>query len=166
MKKLSLFALGAAFCIASIPAIARSRYAIEIVQPWARATPNGAQTGAVYLTIKNLSRINDRLESATSPVAQKAQIHQMTVANGIMRMREVAGGLSAPAGGTVALKPGGYHIMLIGLKKPLKVGDRFPLTLDFKTAGEIRVSIPVRPIGAMSAGHGKTNMQKMKSGMK
>jgi periplasmic copper chaperone A len=123
---------------------------IHIEQPWSRATPGGASTGAVYLTIDNKSHDADRLLGASSDVADKSQIHEMKVVNGIMEMREVTGGLLVPAGGSAVLKPGSYHVMLIGLKKPLKEGETIPLTLDFEKAGKVTVTVPVR---AMAAGH-------------
>jgi periplasmic copper chaperone A len=123
---------------------------IQVEQPWSRATPAGASTGAVYLTIANKSHDADRLLGASSNVADKSQIHEMKVVNGIMEMREVTGGLPVPAGGSVELKPGSYHFMLIGLKKPLKAGETIPLTLDFEKAGKVSITVPVR---AMGAGH-------------
>jgi periplasmic copper chaperone A len=126
---------------------------IQIEQPWSRATPGGASTGAVYLTINNKSHDADRLLGGSSDVADKLQIHEMKVVNDIMEMREVTGGLPVPAGGSVLLKPGSYHVMLIGLKKPLKEGETIPLTLDFEKAGKVSVTVPIR---AMGAGHDDT----------
>ena len=123
---------------------------IQVEQPWSRATPAGASTGAVYLTIANKSHDADRLLGASSNVADKSQIHEMKVVNGIMEMREVTGGLPVPAGGSVELKPGSYHVMLSGLKKPLQAGETIPLTLDFEKAGKVSITVPVR---AMGAGH-------------
>ena len=123
---------------------------IQVEQPWARATPAGASTGAVYLTITNKSQEMDRMLSASSDVADKLQIHEMKVVNGIMEMREVPSGLPVPAKGSVVLKPGGFHVMLIGLKKPLKAGETIPLTLDFEKAGKVSITVPIR---AMGAGH-------------
>jgi periplasmic copper chaperone A len=123
---------------------------IQIEQPWSRATPAGASTGAVYLTVTNKSHDADRLLGASSDVADKSQIHEMKVVNGIMEMREVSGGLRVPAGGSIELKPGSYHVMLIGLKKPFKAGETIPLTLDFEKAGKISITVPIR---AMGAGH-------------
>ena len=123
---------------------------IQVEQPWARATPAGASTGAVYLTITNKSHDADRLLGASSDVAEKLQIHEMKVVNGTMEMREVSGGLPVPPSGSVELKPGGYHVMLMGLKKPLKVGETIPLTLDFEKAGKVSITVPIR---AMGAGH-------------
>jgi copper(I)-binding protein len=73
----------------------------------------------------------------------------MSVVNGVMQMRQLADGLPVPAGGSVVLKPGSYHVMLIGLKKPLTAGETFPLTLTFAKAGNISVTVAVQAIGAM-----------------
>ena len=123
---------------------------IQVEQPWSRATPSGASTGAVYFTVINKSQDADRLLGASSNVADKSQIHEMKVVNGTMEMRQVTGGLPVPAGGSVELKPGSYHVMLSGLKKPLKAGETIPLTLDFEKAGKVSITVPVR---AMGAGH-------------
>jgi periplasmic copper chaperone A len=132
---------------------------ISVEQPWARATPAGAQTGAVYMTLANKANTADSLTSASSDVAAKVQIHEMAVVNGIMQMRELANGLAIPAGGSVTLKPGSYHVMLIGLKKALAAGETIPLTLIFAKAGTIAVTVPVK---AMSASE---NSQGTMSGM-
>ena len=131
---------------------------IAVEQPYARATPAGAQTGAVYMTLDNKSHVADRLTAASSDVADKLQIHEMAVVNGVMQMRELAAGLPIPADGSVALKPGSYHVMLIGLKKPLKAGETFPLTLTFEKAGNISVTVPVQ---AMTKPDGGGNMGNM-----
>jgi periplasmic copper chaperone A len=92
---------------------------LVIDQPWSRATLKGATTGAGYLTIKNTGSTPDRLVSATLSGATTAQIHEMTMDNGVMKMREVSGGLEIKPGETAALQPQGYHIMFTGLKEPL-----------------------------------------------
>jgi len=127
---------------------------IAVEQPWARATPAGATTGAAYMTIDNKSGNADRLTGASSDVAGKVQIHEMMVVNGVMQMRQLADGLAIPAGGSVALKPGSYHVMLIGLKKPLAAGQTFPLTLTFAKAGNISITVPVQAMGAMQDNKG------------
>jgi hypothetical protein len=106
-------------------------------------------TGAVYMTLDNTSASADRLTGGSSDVADKVQIHEMSVVNGVMQMRQLADGLPVPAGGSVVLKPGSYHVMLIGLKKPLTAGETFPLTLTFAKAGNISVTVAVQAIGAM-----------------
>jgi periplasmic copper chaperone A len=141
---------------ATVPALAQS--SIQIEQPWSRATPSGAKTAAVYMTIDNKSGTADRLTGASSDVADKLQIHEMKVENGVMQMREIAGGLPIPANGSAVLKPGGYHVMLIGLKKPLSAGENFPVTLNFEKAGNISVTVSVQAMGATP---GKGNMDGM-----
>lgn len=143
--------LAAAVLTASaVPAIAQSSN-IQVENPFARATPAGASTGAVYMTISNKSKAADRLTGASSDVAEKLQVHEMKMENGVMQMRELPNGLAVPADGSVALKPGSYHVMLIGLKQPLKVGEKFPLTLTFEKAGKVAIIVPVE---AAAATHG------------
>jgi periplasmic copper chaperone A len=127
---------------------------ITVEQPWARATPGGAMTGAVYMTLANKAKDADRLTAASSDVASKVQIHEMSVVNGIMKMRQLTNGLPIPAGGSVTLKPGSFHVMLIGLKKPLVEGQTLPLTLTFAKAGNISITVPIKAIGAMQGGMG------------
>ena len=94
---------------------------IAVQQPWARATPAGATTGAVYMTLNNKTGSADGLIGASSDAADKLQIREMKVVNGVMQMRQLDNGLPIPAGGSVVLEPrSSYHVMLIGLKKPLR----------------------------------------------
>jgi periplasmic copper chaperone A len=118
---------------------------ITVEQPWARATPVGAMTGAVYMTLINKTETAVRLFAASSDVASKVQIHEMAVVNGIMQMRKLVDGLAIPASGSVMLKPGGYHVMLIGLKKRLIAGQTLPLTLTFAKTGTISITVPIQP---------------------
>jgi periplasmic copper chaperone A len=157
MRFLSNFAYVALLIVAAFPALAQET-SIKVEQPWARATPGGASTGAVYMALDNKTSSADRLTGASSDVADKLQIHEMKVVNGTMQMRELADGLPIPADGTVVLKPGSYHVMLIGLKKPLKEGETFPLTLIFEKSGKVTVDVPVKAMGAMQGGG---NMDKM-----
>jgi len=142
----TLIAASAAFAQGNGPSIA-------IEQPYARATPAGAQTGAVYMTLDNKSHVADRLTAASSDVADKLQIHEMAVVNGVMQMRELSDGLPIPADGSVALKPGSYHVMLIGLKKPLTAGETFPMMLTFEKAGNISVAVPVQAMTKSDSGN-------------
>lgn len=123
--------------------------AVQVKDAWARATPGGAQTAAAYVTIT--STAGDRLTGASTPAAKEAQLHTMTMDNGVMKMRQVDG-IDLPAGKAVALKPGGYHIMLMGLAQPLKEGQTFPLTLTFEKAGTQQVTVAVQKVGAMGPG--------------
>lgn len=118
----------------------------QVTDAWARATPAKAANGAAYLTIE--SATPDRLTGASTPVAGRAELHQMTMQGNVMRMRQIAG-IDLPAGQPVTLKPGGLHFMLLGLKQPLKKGDKFPLTLDFAKAGARTVEVSVAGAGAM-----------------
>ena len=115
---------------------------IAIDHPWARPTAEGTKAGAAYLSLTNKGTALDKLVSASSPVAGKTQIHQTTDEGGVMKMHEVAGIELAP-GATVALKPGGYHIMLLGLKQTLDEGRHIPLTLTFTKGGSIDVEVDV-----------------------
>ena len=166
MRILSKLALAALVICFVTPALAQGtgNTSITVEQPWARATAGGAKTGAVYLTLDNKSGTADSLTGASSNVADKLQIHEMKVENGVMKMREIAGGLPIPAGGSVALKPGSYHVMLIGLKKPLTAGEKFPLTLTFEKAGNMSVTVPVQAMGASNDKGGMGGMQDGKSG--
>ena len=149
MRTLSKLVLVAALVVGAPLVFAQTTPpSITVEQPYARATPGGAVTGAVYMTLTNKAQTADRLTSASSNVAAKLQIHEMAVTNGVMQMRELKDGLPVPAGGSVVLKPGGYHVMLIGLKKPLMAGETFPLTLTFEKAGNISVTVPVQAMDA------------------
>jgi periplasmic copper chaperone A len=122
---------------------------LEVSDAWARATPGKAENGAAYLTI--LSPTTDRLVSVSSPVAKKAELHTMSMAGMVMQMRPLAG-LDIPAGRPVTLKPGGEHIMLLGLNRPLQEGESFPLTLNFERAGPLSVTAAVQKLSATGPG--------------
>jgi periplasmic copper chaperone A len=149
-----LLALAAGLMLLSPMALAQSAD-VQITDAWARATPGGAQTAAAYVTIE--SAAGDRLTGVSTPAAQKAEIHEMTMVGNVMNMRPVDG-VDLPAGQAVTLKPGGYHIMLTGLAKPLREGDTFPLTLTFAKAGAREVTVSVAKIGAMGPGGGMPGM--------
>ena len=123
---------------------------LEVSNAWARATPGKAEFGAAYVTIQ--SPTADRLLSVSSPVAKKVEVHTMEMAGMVMKMRPIAA-LDIPAGSPLALKPGGEHIMLIGLQHPLVEGQSFPLTLNFEKAGARTVTVAVEKAGAMSSMH-------------
>jgi copper(I)-binding protein len=134
---------------------------LEIKQPWARATPKGAQVGGGYFSVTNTGKTADRLVGGSSEVSGKFEIHSMTMDNGVMRMRPVAGGLEIKPGETLVLKPGGYHIMFMDLKKPLTKGAKLKGTLVFEKAGTIAVQYVVLALGAKPPGamDGKMNMK-------
>jgi copper(I)-binding protein len=119
---------------------------IQVDHPWARASAGAATTGAAYLTIVDTGPA-DQLTGASTPAAATAEIHESMSDMGMMKMRPVVG-LALEPGKPVTLKPGGYHVMLTGLKAPLKAGDTFPLTLKFQHAPPMTVTVTVEPIGA------------------
>ncbi|HVT98214.1 MAG TPA: copper chaperone PCu(A)C [Acidobacteriaceae bacterium] len=131
------------FFVSLIPTVAATPN-IRVDGAWAAPTPNGAQTGVAYMVIHNQGPNDDRLVGGTSPAADKIQVHEMKVTNDIMEMREVVDGLPVAAGRTAELKPGGFHMMLIGLKRQLRAGQDIVLTLRFEHAGEVLVHVPVR----------------------
>lgn len=124
---------------------------IAVEQPFARATP--AKVGGVFLVLKNAGGTADRLVKAASPVAASVELHTHVKDGDAMRMRPVEN-IPVPAKGETALEPGGYHIMMIGLKQPLKEGDSFPLTLTFEKAGSVTVTVPVQKAGAPASAGG------------
>ena len=131
---------------------AQSANPISIEKPFSRATPGGAKVGAGYMTIVNKGTAADRLVSAASPAADKVEIHEMSMQDNVMKMRELPGGLPIEAGKSVSLAPGGYHLMLMGLKAPLKQGDKVPVTLTFAKAGKVEVMLDVQGIAAQKPG--------------
>ena len=129
---------------------------LAIQHPWSRETAVGQAVGGGYMKIANKGAVEDRLLSATTPVAAEVQLHTMSMDGGVMRMRQVQGGIAIPAKGTLELKPGSYHVMFMGLKRPLKQGARFPVTLRFQRAGKVTVQFAVQPVtstGPIEGGH-------------
>jgi periplasmic copper chaperone A len=121
---------------------------IAVEQAWARATPGAVKTGAAYLTLVNNGKQSDRLLGMSTPVADSASLHETKMEGGIMKMRPL-GPVDLAPGKSLELKPGGNHIMLEGLKHPLKEGEHFPLTLAFEKAGTREVTVMVGKVGAM-----------------
>lgn len=146
-------AVSVAVAMLANPALAHEHKAkgLSISHAWARATVKSAKTGAAYLTINNAGARADKLVAVKSGMARKTQIHLSSMHKGMMKMEQVHG-VAVPAGGMAELKPGGYHVMFMGLKNPLKEGGSFPLTLVFDKAGEIVVQIKIMKIGAMGGG--------------
>jgi periplasmic copper chaperone A len=127
--------------------------ALQIDQPWARATAPSAPAGGGFLKITNSGTTPDRLVSASSPAADLVQVHEMKMDGNVMRMREVEKGLEIPPGGSVTLAPGGYHLMMMGLKGPLKQGTKVPVKLVFEKAGPIEIELSVAGLGATQPAH-------------
>jgi copper(I)-binding protein len=132
---------------------------LDLVNPWTRATPKGASVAAGYLTIKNNGTTADRLVGGASEAAARVEVHEMTMDNGVMKMRPIKGGLEVKPGETVELKPQGLHLMFIGPKKPLKQGDQLKATLQFEKAGNVELDFDVTGMGGPPAGHGMPGMK-------
>jgi copper(I)-binding protein len=164
INALSGIALAAVLLAAPVRADEVKAGDLVITQAWSRATPGGAKVGGGYLTIENKGATPDRLIGGSADVAAKVQVHEMTMADGVMKMRPVEGGLTIDPGKTVKLAPSGYHLMIMDLKSPLKQGDKVPVTLEFEKAGKVAITLDVQGIGAQGPGGG--DGMKMAPGMK
>lgn len=154
--RLSLLALALAAALApTLPALAQDHAqhsaeaaapvmlgALEITAPFTRATLPNAPVAGGFFTITNTGDSADRLVSVTSPIARQSQIHEMSMEGDVMKMRQLSDGLVIPAGESVTLSPGGYHLMFMGLSAPVKEGDLVPVTLTFEKAGSITIDLP------------------------
>ena len=118
---------------------------VQVDHPWARASAGNAKNGAAFLTLTGKGP-PDRLTGVSSPVAASAELHETLDDKGIMKMRPVTAIALVP-GQTVKLAPGARHVMLMGLKAPLKQGDTFPLTLTFEHAAPMTVTVTVEAVG-------------------
>lgn len=146
---------------------------LVITQAWSRATPGGAKVAGGYLTIENKGSAADRLIGGAVDVAARVEVHEMSMKDGVMIMRQFDKGLAIEPGKTVKLAPGGYHLMLMDLRSPLKQGDKLPVTLEFEKAGKVKLSLDVQGVGAKgpAVGEGHSGGHDMKgmpdhSGMK
>lgn len=124
---------------------------LSIMDPWVRTTTNDVSAG--YLTVKNTGT-EDALISVKANITEMAQLHEVVTEGASSKMQEKPGGFPVPANGELQLQPGGYHIMLMNLKEPLKVGDKVELELTFKNAGTVKVTAPVQAGEGMSADMG------------
>lgn len=138
--------------------------ALEIENPYARATPPNAPVSGGYMTIRNTGGEADRLVSGHAAFAERIEIHEMTMQGDVMKMRQIEGGLEIPAGGEVVLKPGGYHVMFIGLDGQLKQGDIQKVTLIFEKAGSIELDFNVQDLRPMQGMKPKDGHGVMKQG--
>jgi len=121
---------------------------ILVEQAWARIMPGGSKTGAVYLTIHNISLTDDLLLAVDSPAARESAVHQSVVEDDIAKMKPMPFGVQLKSGTEVIMKPGAMHIMLTGLTGALQPGDQLPVTMVFREAGKLELDVPVLPIGA------------------
>ncbi len=153
-----LIALSAAAAVASAAAAAEVRQgALAVANPWSLPAAAG-MTGAGYMAITNSGRAADTLTAVETPVAARVAMHKMSMTGGVMRM-DPAGRIAIPAGATTRFAPGGLHLMLLGLKRPLRAGESFPATLVFAQAGRVKVAFdvtaapPAAPGGHDHTGH-------------
>ena len=152
MSRLTLAILVAALASGGAFAHDYQLKTLHIEHPFTRATPPGAKVAGAFMAIANQGKDPDRLIKVASPAAGLVQIHEMAVDGGVMKMRAVQG-VDLKPGATTELRPGGFHVMLEGLKQPLKQGERIPLTLTFEKAGSIEVMVDVEAMGAASHAH-------------
>lgn len=129
--------------------------ALNISLPFTRATLPNAPVGGGFLTIENEGPEPDRLISASSPAATDVQVHEMAMEGDVMKMRPLADGLELPAGETVVLSPGGFHLMFLGLKQAFVEGETVPVTLVFEKAGTVELALPVLGSAADAAAPGE-----------
>jgi len=171
MKLLSAAAVAAFFCISAISAQAQHSHAqhshassrvytlgsLKIERPWTRATPRSAPVAGGYLKITNNGAVADRLVGGSFDLAGKVEVHEMSDVGGMMRMRQLAAGLEIPAGQSVELRPGGYHLMFMDLKQGIVAGQNVKGALVFEKAGRIEVEFEAEAMGASqpaAGGHG------------
>ena len=117
---------------------------LQVRHPWTRATPPGARVAAGYLELRNSGKEPDRVTGASTPVGERVELHVMSREGDVMKMREVKG-FEVPARQRLVLRPGGSHLMIVGLSRPLVKGERIPLTLRLERAGELRIELEVQP---------------------
>lgn len=141
-----------ALLAATIPtAQAAEPTTVTVYEAWARATPPGIRVGGGYVTVANTGKQADRLVGASSPLAEKAEIHISETIDGMARMRHLEEGVEIPAGKEVILAPGGIHLMFLGLKQTIVKDDVVPVTLQFEKAGAIEVQLRAAQIGSLKA---------------
>lgn len=127
---------------------------IAVGNPWTRATPKGATVAGGYMTISNKGSALDRLVGGSAAVAGRFEVHSMVMEQGVAKMRPVQGGLEIKPGETVELKPGSFHVMLMGLKQQLQKGQKVKGTLEFEKAGKVEIEYAVEAVGATSPASG------------
>ena len=126
---------------------------LVIDHPWSRATPKGASVAGGYMKITNTGTTSDRLVGGATEVAKRFEIHEMSMDGGVMKMRELSNGLEIPAGKTIELKPGSYHVMLQNLSRQLAKGERVKASLTFEKAGKVDIEFSVEAVGGTPNEH-------------
>jgi copper(I)-binding protein len=147
MPRLLLLAVAFAFAASTALAHDYKAGAIVIDHPWARATPRGASVGAGYFSLTNTGSTADRLIAASAAAAGRVELHEMTMVDGVMRMRPVRDGIELKPGQKIEFKSNAFHLMLVDLKEPLQQGQRFKGTLTFEKAGAVEIEFAVEGIG-------------------
>lgn len=141
--------------LAALPAAAHDfkAGALTLDHPWTRATAKGAEMGGGFVTIVNAGSEADRLIGGSFALAGRTEVHEMKMEGEVMKMRQLEGGLDIPAGATVELKPGSYHLMFMKLTAPLEAGTNVKGTLIFEKAGEVPVEFAVEAMSAKAKDH-------------
>ena len=144
----------AALLLAAAQALAHNHEKgdIQIRHPWSRATPPGAKVAAGYMEIRNVGSQPDRLLSVTSAAAQRVEMHVTQRDGEVMKMQQVQA-FEIPARERTTLRPGGSHLMLVDLSRPLKKGERFTMTLRFERTGELEIELEVQELGSRQPHH-------------
>ncbi len=124
---------------------------LVIGHPWTRATPEGAKAGAGYMTITNKGKDTDKLTGGTFEGAEQVQIHEMKMEGDKMTMRQLTDGIEIKPGATITFAPGSYHLMFLGLTKPIAKGPNAKGSLSFEKAGNVDISYKVEDIGTMKS---------------
>ncbi len=171
-KSVSTFAKAAAMAaflltgLAATPSLADGHGKVMAKDAWARARTAPAKVAGAFMTLHNMTKQDDRLVGAKSSISARTEVHTHEMKDGVMKMIHVKEGIELKAGQMVEMKPGGYHIMFMGLKEQLSEGKEFPVTLVFEKAGDVNVTVSVKKAGAMKHGHGsmKHDMKKMDHG--
>jgi copper(I)-binding protein len=157
MTKASLLAAALAVVL---PVAALADPQIEIHDPYARSSGMNAISGAAFMVLRNTGTTDDRLVAASSPVADRVELHtHIETEDGVMRMVEVENGFAVPAGTAHPLARGGDHVMFLGITTPFEDGATIPLTLTFERSGDVTVDVPV-DLQRMPAGHGGHGMHR------
>ncbi len=161
-----LILLAATFAIAA-PALAHDYMQgdIHIMKPWSRPLPPVSANGAAYMTLVNKGNTPDKLVSVSTPMAMKAELHTHTMEGGMMKMRRVEA-IEIVPGKPSVLKPGGHHVMMMGLKEPLVEGKSYPLTLTFERAGTVEGTVRIFEPGESEGGmkHDMKHEEKKEGG--
>jgi periplasmic copper chaperone A len=146
---IAFFGVAVALAASAASAHDYTQGSLHIAHPWSRATPHGAAVAAGYLVVENRGSALDRLVSVSVPVdiAGRAEIHEMAMQDGVMKMRPLPRGIEIAPGFTAKFEPGGLHLMFLDLKRPLVKGDRFKGTLSFEWAGSVEVEFVVEAMG-------------------